>query len=57
MSVELEEIHRLDDGKGESDKYEQYGGCDEAEARGDGMMSIPPSVMITIRVVVIIIVS
>jgi hypothetical protein len=53
MSVELEEIDGLDDGEGERDENEEYGGGDEAEARDDGMVSIPPFV-ISIRVVVII---
>ena len=53
MSVELEEIDGLDDGEGERDENEQYGCGDEAEARDDGMVSIP-SLVISIRVVVII---
>ena len=49
----MEEIDGLDDGEGERDENEEYGGGDEAEARDDGMVSIPPFV-ISIRVVVII---
>jgi len=53
MSLKLEEINRLDDGKGERDEKEQYGGGHEAEARDDGMVMFPPSVM-SIKVVAII---
>ena len=56
MPVELEEIDGLDDGEGERDENEEYGGGDEAEARDDGMVSIPPFV-ISIRVVVVVIIT